>query len=660
MKKSLLYFLLLTFLAYPSLASAEKFNLTSYYPAPVGNYKNIRLSPRTALPSTNCNLGTLYVNSSDHLPYFCAPDPLSSIPTFATLGGPWSLSGNSLYLTDTSAPANKMIGIGTTSPTFKLTLANDGGILSNGAASTSSDLPNPSIGTQLIWYPKKGAFRVGYNAMIAGSTTWDDANIGTNSISMGYINRATSPGATIWGGQNNIAEITTPPSLADTNAIDPGSVIAGGKNNTSHGSLDQILGGENNSATDFTVISGANNTGINYAVIGGGQGNDITGTTYASTIGGGWNNRTTATDSTISGGVSNISAAGGDYNTISGGFSNNLTSSTSHSTIAGGNTNYSDSPYTTIGGGDRNYIWANSAYSTISGGLTNVTYGQYTTVSGGNGNGTGAGDPIAPYGSVAGGWLNLVQDNSPTVIGGEEGYAFGDHSVVVGGLSNITLGAYSLTGGYQMRLSASASHDFVWGYSEPAIPDITVTDAFIIYNKKMGIRDIAPAALLEINGNGSTDDYLNLTSTPAASHGDVLTVKNNGFIGVGQTSPTKPMQFGNGAYVSATGNFMNASSRELKDNISELSTDQAIAAFSKLTPVQYNYKNEKDHRYLGFIAEDVPDLVADKTRKGLSPMDIAAVLTKVIAHQQDTINEQKKTRQMLLREIAELKEKITK
>jgi hypothetical protein len=33
---------------------------------------------------------------------------------------------------------------------------------------------------------------------------------------------------------------------------------------------------------------------------------------------------------------------------------------------------------------------------------------------------------------------------------------------------------------------------------------------------------------------------------------------------------------------------------------------------------------------VGFIAEDVPELVATKDRKGLSPMDIVAVLTKVV------------------------------
>jgi hypothetical protein len=42
---------------------------------------------------------------------------------------------------------------------------------------------------------------------------------------------------------------------------------------------------------------------------------------------------------------------------------------------------------------------------------------------------------------------------------------------------------------------------------------------------------------------------------------------------------------------------------------------------------------------VGFIAEDVPDLVATEDRKGMSAMDVVAVLTKVVQDQQQTIEE---------------------
>jgi hypothetical protein len=42
---------------------------------------------------------------------------------------------------------------------------------------------------------------------------------------------------------------------------------------------------------------------------------------------------------------------------------------------------------------------------------------------------------------------------------------------------------------------------------------------------------------------------------------------------------------------------------------------------------------------VGFVAEDVPDLVARPDRKTLSPMDIVAVLTRVVQEQQQRIEE---------------------
>ena len=83
--------------------------------------------------------------------------------------------------------------------------------------------------------------------------------------------------------------------------------------------------------------------------------------------------------------------------------------------------------------------------------------------------------------------------------------------------------------------------------------------------------------------------------------------------------------------------WTNSSSRELKDNIESLSVDEATEALAGLDPVKYNYKADESESYVGFVAEDVPDLVATKDRKGMSPMDVTAVLTKVVQDQQQVI-----------------------
>jgi hypothetical protein len=97
----------------------------------------------------------------------------------------------------------------------------------------------------------------------------------------------------------------------------------------------------------------------------------------------------------------------------------------------------------------------------------------------------------------------------------------------------------------------------------------------------------------------------------------------------------------NGATCTAGGVWMNASSRELKEKIEGLSAEEAEGALAELSPVKYAYKADKEERHVGFIAEDVPALVASKDRKTVSPMDVVGVLTKVVQEQQKTIIELK-------------------
>ena len=56
-----------------------------------------------------------------------------------------------------------------------------------------------------------------------------------------------------------------------------------------------------------------------------------------------------------------------------------------------------------------------------------------------------------------------------------------------------------------------------------------------------------------------------------------------------------------------------------------------------LNPVTFAYTANLAETYVGFIAEDVPDLVSTNGRKGLAAMDIVAVLTKVVQQQQEQI-----------------------
>jgi hypothetical protein len=108
------------------------------------------------------------------------------------------------------------------------------------------------------------------------------------------------------------------------------------------------------------------------------------------------------------------------------------------------------------------------------------------------------------------------------------------------------------------------------------------------------------------------------------------------------------LQMMNGAWCTAAGKWQDASSRKLKENIQSLTVVEAKQALEGLDPVRFNYKADADDESLGFIAEDVPELVASKDRKSMSAMDVVAVLTKVVQEQQETIG-------ILRKEIDELK-----
>jgi hypothetical protein len=144
------------------------------------------------------------------------------------------------------------------------------------------------------------------------------------------------------------------------------------------------------------------------------------------------------------------------------------------------------------------------------------------------------------------------------------------------------------------------------------------------------------------NEAGSNKLYIDNSDTNSPLiYGDFSTdyLVFNGKVGITKTAPTHLLDVGtSGAYCNG-GAWVDGSSREYKENIEELSSEEALAAFRELEPVKYNYKADKDEQCLGFIAEDVPELVATKDQKGLSPMDVVAVLTKVVQEQQMTISE---------------------
>ena len=127
--------------------------------------------------------------------------------------------------------------------------------------------------------------------------------------------------------------------------------------------------------------------------------------------------------------------------------------------------------------------------------------------------------------------------------------------------------------------------------------------------------------------------------TIGAGSQDRITIDRDGNVGFAVSRPEHPLEMASGAHVTAGGVWTNSSSRDKKENIESLPADAAMSALMAMEPVMFNYKNERNEDYVGFIAEDVPDLVAVGERDALSTMDIVAVLTRVVQEQQIKIKE---------------------
>jgi len=264
--------------------------------------------------------------------------------------------------------------------------------------------------------------------------------------------------------------------------------------------------------------------------------------------------------------------------------------------------------------------------------------------------------------------LHIVRGNSPSIRWEQDTTSGWSGQVwdIVGNESNFFI--RDVTGGSKLPLRI-----------QPGTPTNTLT---LRADGNVGIGTWAPTYALEISKTGAAANLICKQTDGASacivadsSHVFIgaktnhdfrliandtvkMTILPSGFVGIGTTSPTHLIHLSGGAY-SDGATWTDSSSRALKENIQSLGTDEALNALNNLIPVKFNYKADKEEKHVGFIAEDAPELVATKDRKGMSSMDIAAVLTKMVQEQQKSIREQQKTLQEQQKTISELKEKIT-
>jgi hypothetical protein len=184
--------------------------------------------------------------------------------------GIFSPAANSLAIANNNSETVRItatgnVGIGTTSPSFSLSLgdavANDGAFMAQGygtVGTSGQTLTVAGAGTRMFWYPKKGAFRTG----AVSGTQWDNASIGNysfaagrNLTSSGNASFASGSGGTASGAYTSVMGFTS--NAISSNAVAIGtSLTASGWNSIALGTKAQTGDGiaENGSGTYSMAI----------------------------------------------------------------------------------------------------------------------------------------------------------------------------------------------------------------------------------------------------------------------------------------------------------------------------------------------------------------------------------------------------------------------
>jgi len=272
------------------------------------------------------------------------------------------------------------------------------------------------------------------------------------------------------------------------------------------------------------------------------------------------------------------------------------------------------------------------------------TFSLSNNINGSSNTATGAltlGENIDGSGNTATGFQSLNKNTT-----GNQNTATGTAALFYNnGSYNTANGTESMLGDNENYAISTGSYNTASGYRSLA-NNLTGNNnvalgAYSGYSNKIGSNSVfigRNAGFFETTGNKL---YIANNATIPLIYGVFSGTAANTKLGIGTSTVATgdAIKVWNGARLSKAGVWTNASSRKLKDNIETISTEDANEALAGLLPVRYVYKNSRDEEYMGFIAEDVPELVASNDRKSLSPMDIVAVLTTVVKDQEARIQQ---------------------
>ncbi len=214
------------------------------------------------------------------------------------------LYAQSTTLTLPTSDNTSNFNVANTSATI-MNLNGDAGFYLGGTVGTGT-IPIEGEGARLMWYPKKSAFRVGYDL----NDNWNDTEIGDYSVAMGYDTKAGGLASTSLGlaskadgnyscaiGYNANATGDYSFSVGISLTASGSVATAFGGMNTASGNGSSVFGGFNTASGDYSFAFGnANTASGNYSTV---TGYTCTAQAYASLVLGRYNIVEGTTDSWV-------------------------------------------------------------------------------------------------------------------------------------------------------------------------------------------------------------------------------------------------------------------------------------------------------------------------------------------------------------------------
>ena len=254
--------------------------------------------------------------------------------------------------------------------------------------------------------------------------------------------------------------------------------------------------------------------------------------------------------------------------------------------------------------------------SAVNATATGVTsYGVYATSSGGDGIvgiSTFAGSQEVDVPGTSGG-SGVTGENGKPYGFGVTGTAVGQGGVGVQG---------NAQGGSAVQGTATT------GVGVGALS----TSGTALYVSSQGLFDSPQVSIFQGTAGDFARIRLSVGGIPTGQPWDIAAGGPEGVLNFYSiATQTNVLSASSNGNVTISGSLKQHSSRLLKEDIRDLSYADALNAFSSLAPVRYRLRSDGTHsEHLGFIAEDLPELVAASDRKTVCQMDIVAILTTVV------------------------------